>query len=272
MAWSAERIGSASAGRFMARAGQTVRVSILAIALTVGVLPVAVPAQGPGPAFVELSWLSISNIYQRIGSLGVLIDGYITRIPESEFFGGGGGLANTRRPWKPDVPEISRVLTALGGPTSINLLLTGHSHFDHSFDTSTWSTLTGAPVVGSRTTCLQVRADGVPPASCTTVEGGERLTLAPGVTVWVVRWNHSGDPAVNPEQRYETRQPAACGPESPRIFRTVAATARTFSSSTERPAASAGSSRIRPVPWIWRCRLSSTAGITGHRLPTCRRP
>lgn len=200
MAWSAERIGSANAGRFVARAGQTLRVSILVIGLTVGVLPATVPAQGPGPAFVELSWLSISNIYQRIGSLGVLIDGYITRIPESEFFGGGGGLANTRRPWRPDVPEISRVLAALGGPTSINLLLTGHSHFDHSFDTGTWSTLTGAPVIGSRTTCLQVQADGVPPGSCTTVEGGERLTLAPGVTMWVVRWNHSGDPAVNPEQ------------------------------------------------------------------------
>ncbi len=168
--------------------------------LTLALLATALPAQGAGPAFVELSWLSISNVYQRIGSLDVLIDGYITRVPASEFFGGGGGLASTRRPWKPDVPEISRVLTALGGPTSIDLLLTGHSHFDHSFDTGTWSTLTGAPVIGSRTTCLQVQADGVPASSCTIVDGGERLTLAPGVTMWVIRWNHSGDPAVNPEQ------------------------------------------------------------------------
>lgn len=167
--------------------------------IAIALLIVGLPAQG-GPAFVELSWLSISNVYQRIGSLGVLIDGYITRVPASEFFGGGGGLANTRRPWKPDVPEISRVLTALGGPTSINLLLTGHSHFDHSFDTGTWSRLTGAPVIGSRTTCLQVQADDVPASSCTIVDGGERLTLAPGVTMWVIRWNHSGDPAVNPEQ------------------------------------------------------------------------
>ena len=175
-------------------------VRVLFAALAVALLSSVPAAQGAGPAFVDLSWLSISNIYQRIGSLGLLIDGYITRIPESEFFGGGGGLASTRRPWKPDVPEITRVLTALGGPTSINLLLTGHSHFDHSFDTGTWSTLTAAPVIGSRTTCLQVQADGVSAASCTAVDGGERLTLAPGVTMWVVRWNHSGDPAVNPEQ------------------------------------------------------------------------
>jgi hypothetical protein len=38
------------------------------------------------------------------------------------------------------------------------LLLTGHSHFDHSFDTAAWSRLTGAPIVGSKTTCLQVGA------------------------------------------------------------------------------------------------------------------
>jgi hypothetical protein len=180
------------------RTGRAVRV--LLSALVIGLLPAVLPAQGAGPAFVDLSWLSISNLYQRIGNLGVLIDGYITRIPESEFFGGGGGLANTRRPWKPDVPEISRVLTALGGPTSVNLLLTGHSHFDHSFDTGTWAALTGAHVIGSRTTCLQAQADGVPAESCTTVDGGERLRLAPDVTMWVIRWNHSGDPAVNPEQ------------------------------------------------------------------------
>jgi hypothetical protein len=193
-------IGRAKANGLLSPAGRVVRAAILITVLTTGVAHVALPAQGSGPALVELSWLSISNVYQRIGSLGVLIDGYITRIPESEFFGGGGGLANTRNAWKPDVPEVTRVLAALGGPTSINLLLTGHSHFDHSFDTGTWSRLTGAPVIGSRTTCLQVRADDVPSSSCTTVVGGERLTLAPGVTMWVVRWNHSGDPAVNPEQ------------------------------------------------------------------------
>jgi hypothetical protein len=183
----------------MHSSSRSVRFRVVLVSLALGLLGMA-PSQGTAPAFVDLSWLSISNVYQRIGPLGMLIDGYITRIPASEFFGGGGGLANTRRPWKPDVPEISRVLGALGGPSSINLLLTGHSHFDHSFDTGTWSKLTGAPVIGSRTTCLQVQADDVPASSCTVVEGGERLTLAPGVTMWVVRWNHSGDSNVNPEQ------------------------------------------------------------------------
>ncbi len=32
------------------------------------------------------------------------------------------------------------------------------------------------------------------------VYGGEKIPLADGVTLRVVRWNHSGDPATNPEQ------------------------------------------------------------------------
>jgi hypothetical protein len=149
---------------------------------------------------VDITWLSIANIYYEFGPMTVLTDGYISRIPASEFHGGGGGLARTRTPQTSDVPAVARVLAALGGPSSINLLLTGHSHFDHSFDTATWSRLTGASIIGSRTTCLQARATGLAERSCRTVDGGEAMTLAEGVRMRVIRWNHSGDPAINPEQ------------------------------------------------------------------------
>jgi hypothetical protein len=149
---------------------------------------------------VDITWLSIANVYYEIGPLKILTDGYITRLPQSAFFGGGGGLAQTRQSFAPDVPAVTRVMNALGGPPSVDLLLTGHSHFDHSFDTATWSRLTGARVVGSRTTCLQVQASKLPADRCTSVDGAERMTLAPGVVMRVIRWNHSGDPAVNPEQ------------------------------------------------------------------------
>ncbi len=152
-----------------------------------------------GPDHVDLTWMSISNVYYELGSLRILIDGYITRVPQSAFFGGGGGLANTRQTFKPDVEAVRRVLTAIGGPKSVNLLLTGHSHFDHSFDTATWSRLTGARIVGSKTTCYQAEAEALPANRCTAVYGGERLSLAEGVALRVIRWNHSGDPAVNPE-------------------------------------------------------------------------
>jgi len=82
----------------------------------------------------------------------------------------------------------------------VNLLLTGHSHFDHSFDTATWSRLTGARILGPTTTCLQAGAQGIPADRCTAVFGGERIVLGDGVALRVIRWNHSGDPATNPEQ------------------------------------------------------------------------
>ena len=92
------------------------------------------------------------------------------------------------------------MLTALGGATKVNLLLTGHSHFDHSFDTATWSFLSGAPIIGSRTTCFQASRPGHRAGRCTEILGGEKLTLSPGVTMRVIRWNHSGDSTTNPEQ------------------------------------------------------------------------
>jgi hypothetical protein len=159
----------------------------------------SVPAATP-PSSVDITWMSISNVYYDFGTTGVLTDGYISRIPEREFFGGPSGLARTRTPQVSDSRAVARVLSALGGAAKVNLLLTGHSHFDHAFDTATWSRLTGAPIIGSKTTCLQADAQGIPATRCRVVDGGERIAIADGVTMWVVRWNHSGDPAVNPEQ------------------------------------------------------------------------
>jgi len=172
-----------------------------------------VSVQAAGPPFVDITWMSISNVYYELGALRILTDGYITRLPQSAFSGGGGGLATTQQPFKPDVGAIGRVMTALGGPASVNLLLTGHSHFDHSFDTATWSRLTGARIVGSKTTCLQAMAENTPADRCTSVYGAERMSLAEGVTLRVVRWNHSGDSATNPEQHNPIELEAAPRPD-----------------------------------------------------------
>jgi hypothetical protein len=158
------------------------------------------PVLAAGPAFVDITWMSISNVYYELGSLSIVTDGYISRIPQNAFFGGGGGLAQTKQPFRPDVAAVARVLKALGGGSKVNLLLTGHSHFDHSFDTATWSKLSGARIIGSKTTCLQAMAEGLQADRCRAVYGREAVALAAGVTMRVVRWNHSGDPAENPEQ------------------------------------------------------------------------
>ncbi|HET7539615.1 MAG TPA: thrombospondin type 3 repeat-containing protein [Polyangiaceae bacterium] len=167
---------------------------------------------GAGPQHIDITWMTITNVYAELGALNVLIDGYVTRIPQSNFFGGGGGLQNTHSPNVPNIALVGQVLSALGGPAKVNLLMTGHSHFDHAFDTATWSSLTNAPIIGSRTTCFQAVAQGIPAARCTEVLGGEKLTLAPGVTLRVIRWNHSGDSS-NPEQHDPVELEAAPIPD-----------------------------------------------------------
>ncbi|MGH8694570.1 MAG: hypothetical protein ACREVM_10130, partial [Burkholderiales bacterium] len=178
----------------MVRKALTGMLVVLAI---VSLVPKGIAA---GPAHVDITWMSIANIHYELGRLRILTDGYISRIPEREFHGGGGGYAYTRHPWKPDVEAVSRVLDAIGGASEVNLLLTGHSHWDHSFDTATWSKLTNSPIIGSITTCFEVMAENIPAERCTPVYGQEKISLAEGVTLRVVRWNHSGDPAKNWEQ------------------------------------------------------------------------
>ena len=56
-------------------------------------------------------------------------------------------------------------------------------------------------------------AEGLPAGRCTAVYGGERISLADGVTMRVVRWNHSGNPATNPEQHNPVELNAAPRPD-----------------------------------------------------------
>jgi hypothetical protein len=189
------------------------RTSTRRLALGLLLAVAVLPAFSAKPSYVDITWMSIANIYYEIGGTGILTDGYFSRIPQDQFYGGGGGLAHTRMAFKPDVDAVRRVLDALGGKTKFNLLLTGHSHFDHSFDTATWSKLTGARIVGSKTTCLQAQAERVPAAQCRPVYGGEKINVAEGVTMRVVRWNHSGDTATNPEQHNPVELDAIPTPE-----------------------------------------------------------
>lgn len=170
------------------------RASCLAL---VACAPAASQHAAARPSGVDVTWFSISNVQMQVGALGIVADGYVTRLPNDAFSGGQSGVATTNRPLRPDTALVARVRAALGG--SVDVLLTGHSHFDHAFDTGAWARLTGARVIGSPTTCYQVEAQGIPASRCTPVLGGERIALSSAVTVWIVRWNHSGSATTNPE-------------------------------------------------------------------------
>ena len=157
------------------------------------------------PPTVEMTWMSIANWYFRIGDQRILMDGYITRIPEAQFTASPvypkDLYTYTTAAYGIDMPSVTKVRDAVLGTDKLDLLLVGHSHWDHSWDTPAWSKLTGAPMIGGASTCMQAAAQGVMGAQCRSVSGGEKIALGNGITMRVVRWNHSGD-TTNPIQHF----------------------------------------------------------------------
>jgi hypothetical protein len=164
----------------------------------------AMPVRAAPPS-VEMTWMSIANWYFKIGDKRILMDGYVTRLPES-LFAPSQVYANdlyafTKGPATVDVQAVTKVRDAMLGADKLDLLLVGHSHWDHSWDTPAWSRLTGAPMIGGASTCMQAAAQGVFGTQCRSVSGGEKISLGDGITMRVVRWNHSGDTS-NPIQHF----------------------------------------------------------------------
>ena len=158
------------------------------------------------PASVEMTWMSIANWYFRIGDKRIMMDAYITRVPGPPFFYAPAAYPNdlyayTQQPYGVDVPSITRVKDAVLGKEKLDYMLAGHSHFDHTWDTPTWAKMTGAPMIGGMSSCFQALAQGVPATQCRSVSGGEKFILGDGITMRVVRFNHSGD-ASNPVQHF----------------------------------------------------------------------
>ena len=157
------------------------------------------------PPTVEMTWMSIANWYFKIGDKSIVMDGYVSRLPLSLFTPSptyaNDLYAYTKAPANVDVATITKVRDAVLGTNKLDLLLVGHSHWDHSWDTPTWSKLTGAPMIGGESTCMQATAQGVVDSQCRSVSGGEKISLGNGITMRVVRWNHSGDKS-NPIQHF----------------------------------------------------------------------
>ena len=177
-----------------------------AIRLAATALAIACAASAQAaPPTVEMTWMSIANWYFKIGDKRIVMDGYISRVPESLFVASSvfpkDLYTYTKGPYGVDTAAVAKVRSAMLGSDKLDLLLAGHAHFDHSWDTPAWSRLTGAPMVGSLSACLQANAQGVTGDGCRIVSGGERFDLGNGVTMRVVRWNHSGDSS-NPVQHF----------------------------------------------------------------------
>jgi L-ascorbate metabolism protein UlaG (beta-lactamase superfamily) len=178
------------------------RALIFSFVALIGLLgsaaPSAVVGAQPAPASADMTWMSIANWLIEVGSTRIVVNGYISRIQESDWTGQGTlGADYAKHPMKPEVENVQRVIDAVGN--RVDYILTGHSHFDHSWDTGVWAKATGAHVIGSKSSCLQLQAQDIPADQCTMVKGGERFDLGNGLTARAIRINHSGNPATQPD-------------------------------------------------------------------------
>ena len=115
-----------------------------------------------------LDWFGCATFRLTIGELVVFLDAYLDRVPGAV----GPGV----------VPEdIDRA----------HWIVIGHSHFDHLWGAERIARRTGASVIGSYETVRIMSAAGVPEDQLVPVSGGERVQLAPGVTVTAYPSLHS---------------------------------------------------------------------------------
>src|SRR3954464_15036197 len=91
----------------------------------------AAPALAAPPA-VEMTWMSIANWYFKIGDKRIVMDGYITRVPENLFVASSvfpkDMYTYTKGPYGVDTAAIAKVRTAMLGTDKVDLLLAGHAH------------------------------------------------------------------------------------------------------------------------------------------------
>ena len=89
---------------------------------------------------------------------------------------------------EPLVPDGAAITAR--APARADLVMVGHSHFDHALDVPLVALHTGAEVLGSESTANLARASGVPAERVITVRGGEDFAFS-GFSVRVLPSLHS---------------------------------------------------------------------------------
>jgi len=107
------------------------------------------PAAQAAPR-VRLTWVAVTTWLLEIGDTRLLLDAYFSR-PSAPLFLPGSGGAYTFEPKPSDRATVERMLDALNiRPGSLDYILSGHSHYDHSLDIPMVAQMTAAKVVGPR--------------------------------------------------------------------------------------------------------------------------
>ena len=115
-----------------------------------------------------LDWLGCATFRLSIDGLVVFLDAYIDRVPSAA----PTGMTTE------DVRQADWIVV-------------GHSHFDHLYGAERIAKATGATIIGSYESIRIMAAQGVPEEQLMPVAGGEKVQLAPQVSVDVYPSQHS---------------------------------------------------------------------------------
>lgn len=144
--------------------------------------PAITPVTAPVPETVTLTYLGVAGWQLTSGSHVLLHDPYFSRREVDDV--------------KPLVPDL--VAIAAHTPREVEVVLVGHSHYDHLLDVPTIASKTGALVVGSESTMRVARAAGIPASQLHVVHGGDTFASGP-FAIRVIHGLHSsiGVPSVD---------------------------------------------------------------------------
>jgi L-ascorbate metabolism protein UlaG (beta-lactamase superfamily) len=117
---------------------------------------------------VTLDWLGVATFRLTIDDLVIFLDAYMDRVPAAPPV----GLSTS---------QVERA----------DVILVGHSHFDHLWGAERIARNTGATIVGSHETVRLMVNEEVPQDQLIAVAGGERVRLSETVTVRVFPSQHS---------------------------------------------------------------------------------
>jgi L-ascorbate metabolism protein UlaG (beta-lactamase superfamily) len=137
---------------------------------------VASPAREP----IALTYLGVAGWQLEGAGKIILTDPYFSR------------PADANQPLVPDATAI-----AAHAPAHADLIVVGHSHYDHLLDAAEVAKRTGAELIGSLSTIRVAIASGVPAPQLTGIAGGEDLARD-GFSVRVIRSLHSMIGAADP--------------------------------------------------------------------------
>lgn len=142
--------------------------------------PPAVDPLAKAPADVRMTWFGITNWHYQIGDKGVMLDGEVVN---------AGRTANAA--------AVTKALTALTdgvAGNSVDVVLLGHVHPDHSVQLPEWAKQTGKRVYAPPAACATlVGSNGIPADQCVGLKGGEVIDLDAFTQIRAVRWVHSVD-------------------------------------------------------------------------------